>query len=30
MEIINNYKFITNEELINIYEEFKSQTERDI
>ena len=30
MEIINNYKFITNEELINIYEEFKSQTERDM
>ena len=30
MEIINNYKFITNEELINIYEEFKSQTKRDM
>ena len=30
MEIINNYKFITNEELINIYEEFKSQEKRDI
>ena len=30
VEIINNYKFITNEELINIYEEFKSQTERDM
>lgn len=30
MEIINNYKFITNEELTNIYEEFKSQTKRDM
>ena len=30
MEIINNYKFITNEELIYIYEEFKSQTKRDM
>lgn len=30
MEIINNYKFITNEELTNIYEEFKSQEKRDM
>ena len=30
MEIINNYKFITNEELTNIYKEFKSQTKRDM
>ena len=30
MEIINNYKFITNEELINIYEDFKRQTKRDM